>query len=292
MLVALVLSLLAACGDHSAAPRPEPSASPSRAPAYDGSLPPAEAVMALVPADATGLAVTDFEELKASFGLNELDSSSTSAELAEFWNRADRSAMLTPGILRRADPQLRSGYGFGAADVAWEATFTRSDGNGWVVRLADGVPMAKVRAAVEAGVGPLANAVVDAPHHLVSRGATKPGQPNWAADHDLTGLATAPAASTYVGRGCLEGDPGKERLQPLRAYAVGLASTLATVRLGTDRDDLFTRMHLGRRLPAFARAFTHGVADPSSGRIGYEMSDPAVAAEVILRRQLPFAVCA
>ena len=287
-----LLALLAGCGDHSSAPTPEPAPSASGAPRYDGSLPPARAVMALVPADATSLAVTDFDEVKAGFGENELSSRDPVAERSAFWRRADRGApMLTPGLLRPADAALTRRFGFGAADVAWEATFTRSDGNGWVIRLADGVRMAKVKQALDAGVGPLANARVDVADHLLMRAAAEPGQPNWAADPTLTALVDTTAAGTYVARGCLEGAPGTERLQPLHAYAVSLASTLATARLGADREDLFARMHRGRRLPVFNRVFTHPVADPASGRIGYRMADPAAAAEVVLRRQLPFAVC-
>ena len=35
-----------------------------------------------------------------------------------------------------------------------------------------------------------------------------------------------------------------------------------TARLGEDRHDLFTRMRLGEREPAFAAAYDGGVADP------------------------------
>lgn len=283
---------LAGCGDDSPAPAPEPSVSTSPAPAYDGSLPPARAVMALVPTDATSLAVTDLDQVKQDFGLESVTSTASAADQADFWRRADReAAMVTPGLLRRSDAELRSRFGFGAADVAWEATFSGTGGSGWVIRFADRVPMATVRQAVRAGVGPLGHAEVDAADHLVSHDAATPGEPNWAGVPGLPPLVDAPAAGTYVGRGCLPGDPGQVRLQPLDGYAVQLASTIATARLSTDRDDLFTRMHLAARLPAFRAVFTHGVADPSSGRIGYRMSDPAAAAEVVLRRQLPFAVC-
>lgn len=293
MLIAVVLWTVAACGDDSAAPVPEPTPSASGAPAYDGRLPPARAVMALVPADATSLALTDFDEIKAGFGMNEMDSSASAADQAAFWRRADREApMLTAGLLRHADAQLISRFGFGAADVAWEATFTGRRANGWVIRFAADVPMAKVKQAVRAGVGPLAGASVDAAHHLVSRDAAAAGQANWAGDRDLATLAGERTEATYVARGCLPGDRGTTRLQPLTGYAVELASTIATVRVSTDRDDLFARMHLGRRLPAFRRVFSHGVADPTSGRIGFRMKDPAAAAEIVLRRQLPFAVCA
>ncbi len=57
------------------------------------------------------------------------------------------------------------------------------------------------------------------------------------------------------------------------------------------RDDLFTRMRLGSVVPAFAADFVNGAADPSSGRIGFTMTDPADAAQQALRHKLPFAVC-
>ena len=44
-------------------------------------------------------------------------------------------------------------------------------------------------------------------------------------------------------------------------------------------------------MPAFAKTFTGGVADPVSGRIGYQLTDPAQAVQLALTHKLPFAVC-
>ena len=85
------------------------------------------------------------------------------------------------------------------------------------------------------------------------------------------------------------GPPG---LEPLSAYSVALEGTLATVRLGTDRQDLFERIALAAEDRQVAKAFEGGVADPASGRIGYRLVDPVGAAELTLRRALPFAACA
>jgi hypothetical protein len=73
---------------------------------------------------------------------------------------------------------------------------------------------------------------------------------------------------------------------------VSFASRTAIARLGSGRPDLFERLRLGDRLPAFARGFADGAADPSTGRIGYTLVDPPAAADLALRHRLPFAVCA
>ncbi len=64
------------------------------------------------------------------------------------------------------------------------------------------------------------------------------------------------------------------------------------MRLGTDRQDLFERIALAADDKDVARVLEGGVADPASGRIGYRLVDPVGAAELTLRRALPFAACA
>ena len=287
---AAVVATLAGCGGHHAAPTPDPIPAASRAPAYDGTLPPAQAAMALVPAAATTLTVTDYDEVRLELGMTQVRGGSP--QTAEFWSRTPRLAVLSAGVLRHVDAQLQAGYGFSQADVVWEADFHGAGVDGWVLRLRNGIDMASVQRAVRAGVGPLKGARVDAAHHLVSRHAAVPGQENWAAQPGLAELVGDRSLATYVQRGCLEGDTRGQRLAPLDAYAVEFGGTLATVRLGADRDDLFARMRLGTSLPEFARVFRRGVADPSSGRIGFEMNGPAAAADLTLRHRLPFAVCA
>jgi hypothetical protein len=65
---------------------------------------------------------------------------------------------------------------------------------------------------------------------------------------------------------------------------------VATVRVDRDRSDLFARVR--RASPAFDAVFRHGVADPSSGRIGYDVPRPARVAALVRRSELPFGVCA
>jgi hypothetical protein len=287
-LVAVVLAGLAGatgltgCGGHPAAvPSPSPSASSSPAPTYDPSLPPAQAVLSLVPHDATTLALTDFDQVRAQYGAEPGDPS--------FWKRASaQSPLLSTDMLRSYAAQL---HGFTPDDVAWEAHYAGGDASttGWVLGFSDGTDMSAVQKAVDARVGPLAGAVVDADAHVVASQRLSDTDPRWT---DLADLVGPEAESTYVARGCLPGDTQGQRLQPLDAYAVSFGETLATAYLGPDRDDLFTRMRLGDSIPAFHADFANGAADPSTGRIGYTMLHPVDAAQQALRRKLPFAICA
>ena len=68
------------------------------------------------------------------------------------------------------------------------------------------------------------------------------------------------------------------------------------MRTDLDRADLFERLHLGEDWPAdgrrrFADGFADGVADPTTGRIGYDVRRPPVAARLALLGTLPFGVC-
>ncbi|WGL52570.1 hypothetical protein P5P86_01805 [Nocardioides sp. BP30] len=280
-LVAALAVMATACGgsNQAAPPEPDPSTSSTPAPPYDASLPPARAVLSLVPHEATTLSLTDFDEVRAQYGAEPGD--------AGFWKEAVRhSPLLSTGLLRPYGDRLQ---GFGPDDVAWEARYAGGGSDGWVLALRPGTDMAAVRRAVAAGIGPLAGATVDAADHLVTSARLDPSDPGWT---DLADLVGPRAEATYVARGCLAGDTGDQRLQPLRAYAVSFGQGLATAYLGGGRDDLFARMRLGATLPAFAADYTHGAADPSSGRIGFTMTDPVDAAQQALRGRLPFAVCA
>ena len=84
-------------------------------------------------------------------------------------------------------------------------------------------------------------------------------------------LVTGTAVGTYVERGCVPAPVGATGLEPLSAYSVALEGTLATVRLGTDRQDLFERIALAADDKDVARVLEGGVADPASGRIGYRL---------------------
>lgn len=281
------------CSEETERPAPQPTASASPPAAYDGASEPSAAVLALVPEQATTVLVTDFDEVRAQLGMDSVSSASPAAERAAFWQAADSGApLLIRGRLRPADERLVREFGFGADDVAWEATFSGGGAAGWAIRLRDGVDMAAVQRAVEAGVAPLAGGTVRPEDHLVVSGAPAADQPNWAGLAELETLVGSEASATYVERGCLAGDPGTARLQPLAAYSVAFGSTLATARLGEGRTDLFDRLALVDQLPSFAQGLSDGVADPSSGRLGFQIVDPVKAADLALRQQLSFAVCA
>ena len=118
---------------------------PTEIPAYDGSLPPARAVQALVPLRARTLRMVDLAEIRAQVGLPELTSRSSAADRAAFWARASVSAPLLDGsVLAPDDGRLRAAYGFGVDDVAWEAHFSGGGTRGRVVGFGPAVDMAAV----------------------------------------------------------------------------------------------------------------------------------------------------
>ncbi len=142
-------------------------------------------------------------------------------------------------------------------------------------------------------------------------GTAEAGETVWAGDPAFTGLVGETAESTYVRRDCvpldsaLGPDAGYEEqqellsqhpvtnLDELAAFSVSFGDHNATVRMEPNRDDLFDRLDLGRHwpVPAFGAAFRHGVGDPTSGRIGYDVPRPPQAAALTLLEELPFAVC-
>ena len=263
-------------------------------PAYDATLEPSAAVLALVPEAAETLAVTDFDQVRAELGVDEISDQSPPDEVAMFWQRAETERpLLTAGLLRADGARLASTYGFTELDVAWEAHFFGADGReeGWVLRFRDGTDMAKVAEAAQDPASPLSGADVNAAEQLVSSGATTDPVHSWAAEPDLLTLVGLPANSTYVARSC---DPAGSSgdVDDLAAYSVQFEGSLVTARLGEGRQDLFTRMRLGETVPDFAAAYDGGVADPVTGRIGYVMADPAAAAKLALEHRLPFATCA
>lgn len=271
--LALACTSVTGCSGGVPAPEAAPSATPTaKAIATDTDVP-AQQVLALVPEAATILTVTDFARVRDQLGDDGHDPGA-------LWARADASApLLTRGM-------FRDGAQVSQADVLWEAHFT-GGADGYVVRFADGADLSRLRPPPGAQLRD---------HLLLSGAAT--GAATWAAVPGIAELVPDVAESTYVQRGCLAGDtpapaePGEAELEPLDAYSVELGSTTATVRLGAGRRDLFTRMRLGSAVPAFAGGFTDGAADPSSGRIGYRLTDPVRAADLTLRQRLPFGVCA
>lgn len=242
---------------------------PTVDPAYDANAEPALAVLSLVPAEARTLTVTDRDEAADAGGA---------------------SVVLAPELLRDAAGALAD-YGFGPDAVQWEARFT----DGWVVALRDGTDMAQVQAAVAAGVGPLQGASVDAERRLVTLGATADPQQSWAVDPDLRALVGERAVSTYVDRSCSSTAtlPGadSQRLEELGPWSIEFGAVLVTARLGADRTDLFTRLRGAAQDQALGAALGGGVADPQTGRLGYRITDPAAAAELVRTGGLPFTAC-
>ena len=276
---------------------------------YDPALEPSAATLPLVPVDATTLEVTDFDQLRLTLGFGALDRESPQRDKDRFWAAVARAPTLSDGLLRPAADQLTT-YDFGAEDVAWEATYS-GGAEGWVIAFHDDVPMDQVEAAIRDGVGPLAGAVLDSDRLLVTSAEPPEGDDSWAALEEAVNLVGQEANATYVDRGCLAFDtvfgPGMEAqlaegpraalaaLDPLDGFSVALGTDLVTVRLGPLRNDAFDRLRLADVMPAirpeFGAGFSRGVADPSSGRLGYDLQRPAAATELIADQHLPFAVC-
>lgn len=269
-LLACVLAL-GACSDDQVRPAAdETEATPTPAPAYDGNLEPAAAVLALVPEAARTLTVTDYDEVRDELGVGV---PADEQEAAAFWARADAERpLLTPGLLR-GQP--------GAGDVSWEAHFTDAAGTelGWVLAFREGATLPQVP-----------GGEVDQDRRLVTSGTTTDPGTSWANDPELTELVGLPANATYVARDCVPEQGGVD-LDELGSWSIQFEGGLVTARLGEGRQDLFIRMRMATDDAAFAKAYTGGVADPLTGRIGYVMTDPAVAARQALRHEVPFAAC-
>ena len=282
------------------------------APPYDPDLEPAAAVLALVPSTATTLAVTDFDEVRVQLGVPDLTSADPMADRAEFWRRAeDEATLLTDGMLRDVNSELMLDYGFTQDDVDWEAHFTGPEGNGFVLAFRPDLDLRPVARAVADGVGPLAGARVLGGDHLVVSGTADREDQVWANEPMWDGLLAEAAASTYARRGCIPVDQALgaaadaehlekvtaahpvQVLDDLPAFSVGFGDHLATVWMEENREDLFSRLDIGRDWPVadFPTTFRTPVADPTTGRIGYDVRDPAAAASLTLLEELPFAIC-
>lgn len=303
-------ALLAACSGEPEPVYQEETAPQSVVTEYDASLEPSAAVLALVPAAATTLTVTDFDQLRLVLGYGSLDGDTSQRERDAFWRKAPQTSTLSLGLLAPADARLRADFGIGRDDVAWEASYD-GDASGWVLAFHDTVPMAAVQRAVRAGVGPLDGAVVDTDRHLVTSAEPPASSDSWGAAEGMLGLVGREAISTYVDRSCLDFDSvfgsGMEEqladapkaalraLDELDAYSVALGAELVTVQLGPGRSDAFDRVRLAEVMPRtdpdFGLVMSRGVADPSTGRLGYTLGDPAAATALTKARKLPFAVC-
>jgi hypothetical protein len=315
-LVAAALALtLAGCSDGADPTEAPPfgETAPTGPPTFDPAAEASAAVLALVPSEAVDLVVTDFDQIRLQLGVPDLTGSDPKRARDRFWQRAETEApLLLGGMLRAIDDELEQDYGWSQDDVAWEAHFGGPDGVGWVLKIRDDLPMGDIIRAVDAGVGPLDGAVVRGEDHVVVHNAATDGSESWAADPDLLALVGTPGSATYVSRECVPFDDVfgagvKEALAPspsadvdaldeLGAYSVTFGGELATARLGPERSDVFERMRLPDTLPdtdpEFGLGYQLGAADPLGGRIGWDLGDPVIAAELALEKQLPFAVCA
>jgi hypothetical protein len=314
--VSATVTALAGCGEKAPLDQPTPlsemAPTSTVAPPFDAKLEPAEAVLAMVPSSATTLTVTDFDEVRRQLGVPDLTSEDPMTDRLSFWERAEQDAvLLTDGILRADNSELMLDYGFTQDDVDWEAHFAGSDGDGFVLGFRPDLPLAAVTRAVRDGVGPLAGARVLARDHLVVSGTAEDGVPVWANEPVWDPLVGEPAGATYARRGCIPVDDAlgasadAERLaqadaahpvhilDDLSAFAVGFGDHLATVRMDTNREDLFARIDVGADWPVedFPAAFEDPVGDPTTGRIGYHLPRPAAAASLTLLEELPFAIC-
>jgi hypothetical protein len=299
--------LTGGCSGGRAAPAPQPSpVVPTAIPSYDGSLPPARAVLALVPIRATTVLVTDFAVIRRQVGLPELTGESDAGDRAAFWERAaTASPLLSRGLLRPVDQRLRTSFGFGQDDVLWEAHFSGGGTRGWVLALRPGIDPARVRDAVRRGVGPLAGARVDLPDRLVALGTAQPGEPVWGSDPRWRTLLPTAGEAVVARRGCLDPSalpgPGAAvtrrltTLQPLDGFTLTLGDHVATARMSRGRDDLFDRGRLAAAWRVgggrFGSVFRHEVGDPSTGRIGFDVPHPDRAAALVRAGLLPFGVC-
>ena len=305
-------ALLAGCsGDED---DPKPPAAPvveTTPPAYDPSLEPAAAVLALVPDDASRLAVTDYDQIRLQLGAPDL-SAMTPPERAT--DRVDNeSAALIEGVLRADGEKLRADYEFSQDDVVWEAHFGGAEGEqGWVLKFRDDLDMTDVQRAVDDEVGPLAGVQVAVNEHVIGIGTTADLEQSWAADAELAPLVGLPATATYLERECIPFDdaygegmrdqlasgPAADlaALEEVSSFSVSFGGHLATARLGPAREDTFARARLADTLPegepSFGDGFQRPVADPAGGRIGYSLGDPRIAVGLTLERRLPFALCA
>ncbi len=274
--------------------------------------------MALVPESAEVLTITDFDEVRARFGADNLSSDSLMTDRSEFWERAStESVLLTDGLLREESSRLTLDHGFSQDDVDWEARFTGPEGAGYVLAFRPGLNMERVRGALRDKElrDTLGGAEVLTGQHLLVKGVADPGEPVWAMDAELAALAEDGVESAYLQKRCVpvrtalgtdatyeDQQTLLERmdptyLRPLEAFSVSFSDRVVTARLGADRTDLHDRADLTEVWPAtgsvaFDEAFGGlPVADPGTGRIGLQVRNPVAAAGLTLEERLPFAVC-
>ncbi|MEP7739910.1 hypothetical protein ABKW28_19885 [Nocardioides sp. 31GB23] len=292
--LAAALVALSGCSSPIEAPDANEPAVPLATAAVTEQRPPAaRAVLDYVPADVARVTVTDYEQVALQLGVVDLASDLGAGDRADFWRRAEtETVLLADGLLRPVQQRLQRDFSLGQEDVRWEARLFDDTGRevGFVQSWAAIIDPGVLRRAVEAGVGPLRGATVLAEESLVLSGVAEEVEEPWGGER-LAELVAGPATSTYLELGCVD-EPGRDALDELEAYTVSFGSVLATARLGAGRRDLFDRLESAAGDDSFSEVFTGGAADPSNGRLGYEIASPPRAAALTLRRALPFAACA
>ncbi len=310
VVLAVALTLTGCSGEAAPRPRSLGSHTPEPAPAFERNAEPAEAVLSLVPQSADVVTVTDWDEIRVQLGQPELTSESLVTDRITFWERAAREApALAEGMLRADDSTYLLDYGFSQDDVDWEAHWDGPDGPGYALELRPDLDLQQVRLAIRQGVGGIADGRIIEAGHLIVHGTSDVD--TWANEDGWDALVGQPMEATYLRRGCIPlaealGPDGTQEdvdaidalkvvpdLDDMAGFAVGFGDHNATVRVEPGRLDAFDRLHLANHWPAadFGRAFRTGVADPSTGRLGYDVPDPPKAAAVTLLGELPFAVC-
>lgn len=313
--------LLSGCGADTEPDKPAAQPSPTAIPKdlqvpADRPVHDPRRVLALVPEEADTLTVTDFDQIRDRLGYPDLTSDDLMTDRSNFWELADKGAvMLTDGLLRDQHSRLWLDYGFSQDDVDWEARFSGPDGSGYVLGFRPEQDMDEVAKAVQDGVDPLRDATVLEDQHLVVSGIADEGDPVWASDPALMHLPAVGVESIFVHKGCV---PVKDALGPdatfedqetllsrydvsgllpLDAFSVNFDDATATARTDLDRTDLLARKDLIDHWPetgpiTWKDAFEGmPVADPSTGRIGWQVRNPVAAANLVLTDHLPFAVC-
>lgn len=313
----LTTVVLAGCSQPAQRPAAEPTPTTIPASLELPARPTGQAwrALSLVPADATVVTITDFDAMRARFGVPDLTSDDLMADRLAFWERARTEAVLfTDGLLSDDQSRFWLDHGFTEDDVDWEVRFTGPKGSGYVVAFRPGLDMARVQAA--RGEKALAGATVMAREHLVVKGVAAEGEPVWAADPAVPDLTDERAESAYLRRGCIPvrtalgddataedqgtliGELDPRNLEELAAFSVSFSEGLATARLGEGRGDLIARGKITEAWPVVETApgFTDGfrqqvLVDPSTGRVGLRARRPRAAAAVTLADLLPFAIC-
>lgn len=270
--------------------------------------------LALIPADATEVTMTDWREMRDRLGHPGLSGASAPSERSAFRERARAEGwVLVRGLLRTDASRLWDEHQLSQDDVQWEVRFRTPDGAGHVLMFRRDLPMARVRTAVaDRGTG-LRGDVLPGAHLLVAGGVAEDEQP-LAAVSGVAELVAPGAESVSLRTSCIPiiealgrsaDDGGLEtvlaetdvrRLRPLDAFSVSFSGPTATARLGISTG-LHDRVDLVEIWPSTGHvdwddAFRGmPVGDSSSGRVGLQVRDVNAAIRLVRSGRLPFAIC-